>query len=814
MSTCKALFRVLATLTLSTPAFAQTVTSYGVSPYSIVNYGGTEFLNYANDTLATTVDTDDGFYLLDILNGPISNGSTAAANHGPMQFDVFVSSPPSGSRVILMVKAGSKFIGIAAAGIAGTTLTDCATNRTTGYCHNVAAGYGANPNNAAKAAIYTSGQTIRLQIYPADICAANNDSSLDAFCTGVLVKTPSATTAPTIALTVHVAAVASDTTDPASLTLTGGDTFSLKVMTGGPGAVTCAATPGNTDFIQVGDGVVFLNVDDVDYSLTATANIAPNKLIFLGNVGGPPSLVPPFSTGGNEIITKVEYTGTGAMQIGGFTNGTAYDTDIMLRDAAGALTGTSTTCSLTGVQTQTIDGFLAQDRCFIATSAFGSRNIWPVRNLRKFRDQWLLKSDFGRSMVRAYYRQGSKAADWLDRHAGLKPMVAALLVPVCVMAYILTHLWASVIFFGLIALNFVGFLVRRQFLKQFVASALLFGMLSGSTQVLAQDSVSPHIDQIKAKSKIYQRDAEAEAEEQAKGTYTQREKEKLLKEKPRDGSTFVPEGSSYTEGLKSKILEKESADPSEGYTDRIKKRLIEEEKELTEGGAIQKVQDGKSELEIKYADRIRSAMMFRVGVAIDRTFTVSSGATAANFSTVYGSGWAPDFLFSYEWQPYHSEWFGNIGFVFGGGLAFYDGKGRFQNPPPSIPPELGGGSYDAVSSVKFRFYTVPVFAGLNYRFNLFRIVRPYVQATPMLLGYWEGRTDRTNGQKGFSKGAILSGGIAIPMNFLSRKEAGDQYTQSGIQRMSLMIDFSKLFTIASAVNFNYQGISIGFLAEM
>lgn len=792
-------------------AQAQTVSVYGVSPFEIVNYGGTSFLNYAESS--TEVDRDDGFYTIELTNGPISNGFYASAGNGPITIDVQVSSPPTGNRVILMVKAGSKFIGIARAGIAGQSLTNCATDRTTGYCHNVAAGYGTNPNNAAKAALYTSGQTIRMEIYPADICAANNDSSLDVFCTGVTVKTPTGTVAPTIGLMVHVAAVATDIIDPATLTLSTGASFSVKTMTGGPGTVTCAAVAGNTGFLQIGDSTVFLNVDDVDYTLTSTANVAPNKLIFLGNAGGAANVAFPLSTAGNEIVAKIEYTGVGVSQIEGFTNGVGYGTEILLRDPAGAFSTASTTCSLTGVQTQKIDGFLSQDRCFIATSVFGSRDFWPVRTLRKFRDQWLMPYALGRDFVRAYYSVGSRAADWLDQHAWLKPAVAFVLMPLSVLAYFLTNAVA----FGALAIlvfgNLLGWFARRKWLKSSAVVGMAFLLLS-SAGAQAQESFSPFIDQIKNKSKNYQKESEKEAEKAEQGSFTEREKQRIQKEKPRDGFTNVPEGESYTEGLKSRMQAKDFEDPSLGYTDRIRKQLLEKEKGRTEGGAIQKVQDGNSELEIKYADRIRSGIVFRLGAAIDRTFSISSGSSAASFTTVYGSGWAPDILVSYEWQPFHSEWFGNIGVVVGGGLAFYDGRGRFQNPPPSIPVELGGGSYDAVSSVKFRFYTVPVFAGLNYRFNLFRIVRPYVQATPMLLGYWEGRSDRTNGQQGFSKGAILSGGVAIPLNFLSKRDAADQYTQSGIQRMSLMVDFSKLFTIASAVNFNYQGISIGFLAEM
>ena len=69
--------------------------------------------------------------------------------------------------------------------------------------------------------------------------------------------------------------------------------------------------------------------------------------------------------------------------------------------------------------------------CFVATAAHGDEDAREVRVLRRFRDDYLLASESGRSFVRAYYEHGPAAADWIeDREWARKGARAALAVPV------------------------------------------------------------------------------------------------------------------------------------------------------------------------------------------------------------------------------------------------------------------------------------------------------------------------------------------------------------------------------------------------
>jgi hypothetical protein len=95
--------------------------------------------------------------------------------------------------------------------------------------------------------------------------------------------------------------------------------------------------------------------------------------------------------------------------------------------------------------------------CFIATAAYGSRDVLPVRILRTFRDRWLLTNGPGRAFVAWYYRTSPPMAAYMDRHPLLKPLVRVLLAPLVAFAIVLIYApWALIP--GAAALFFV---IRR-----------------------------------------------------------------------------------------------------------------------------------------------------------------------------------------------------------------------------------------------------------------------------------------------------------------------------------------------------------------
>ncbi|MEW5909798.1 MAG: S8 family peptidase [Thermodesulfobacteriota bacterium] len=68
--------------------------------------------------------------------------------------------------------------------------------------------------------------------------------------------------------------------------------------------------------------------------------------------------------------------------------------------------------------------------CFIATAAFGSLDTPQVKILRKFRDDFLEITPFGRMMVRTYYRYSPEAAKIIRDHESLRWGVRQALIPI------------------------------------------------------------------------------------------------------------------------------------------------------------------------------------------------------------------------------------------------------------------------------------------------------------------------------------------------------------------------------------------------
>lgn len=73
-------------------------------------------------------------------------------------------------------------------------------------------------------------------------------------------------------------------------------------------------------------------------------------------------------------------------------------------------------------------GLIKKDACFIATATLGDINHPDVIDLRKFRDEWLLKQTWGIKFTKWYYVYGSKAATIIEKSFFLKKVSYYILV--------------------------------------------------------------------------------------------------------------------------------------------------------------------------------------------------------------------------------------------------------------------------------------------------------------------------------------------------------------------------------------------------
>jgi hypothetical protein len=299
---------------------------------------------------------------------------------------------------------------------------------------------------------------------------------------------------------------------------------------------------------------------------------------------------------------------------------------------------------------------------------------------------------------------------------------------------------------------------------------------SGDSIEAPTDSLSPHIDAVKQRLKPQPQNVD--------GSYI----ESLR-------STLPPEQAAKEDGNTSSFVEQEKA------------RLEPEQ----EGGAIQAVQDGRSELKPGIKGEIHHAAGIRIGVSGRHNITASTNSSTRAFGDVYGdSTELPEFYLFYEFQPFHSEWLGNIGVVFAAGLSYFKGKGAFAL---NLVNPRTGQSFGTSSRAEFRFFAIPASLGLNYRFNLARFLRPYVQVLPTLTGYYEGRNDKNSPNRGTSRGVTVSAGINVLLNPLFRRASWEVYRDYGFKHYYLTFDYSRLSSISGDVRFSSSGASAGLTYE-
>jgi len=79
-----------------------------------------------------------------------------------------------------------------------------------------------------------------------------------------------------------------------------------------------------------------------------------------------------------------------------------------------------------------------QNDCFIATAVFDSGRTGGLTTLRLFRDDVLLKRDWGIKLVDVYYRFSPPLAKYIEEHPRLRPLVRTLLLPMVGGAFLVT----------------------------------------------------------------------------------------------------------------------------------------------------------------------------------------------------------------------------------------------------------------------------------------------------------------------------------------------------------------------------------------
>lgn len=305
------------------------------------------------------------------------------------------------------------------------------------------------------------------------------------------------------------------------------------------------------------------------------------------------------------------------------------------------------------------------------------------------------------------------------------------------------------------------------------------------TTLLAQNS--PHIDRIKKDLPI---------EEESGISYTEQ-----LRQKQLQTGKVIDGEAQYTNRLKRDLNPEES---DTGYSEKTRLALDPEPNEM---GAIEAVQKGKSELKLKRSTDIHSALGIRFGASVSRAYVGQGGV----FGTFYPSSFNPDLSIHYEWKLFHSEWFGSLGLVGEGGIQTYRGFGMFKN---QLRNPVTSQLFPLTSHTSTQLMMFPVVTGLVYRFNLLRVIRPFVQAGPMALLMAETRSDSDRIMKSYSTGLYGSGGVSILLDGINREMTWDLYSTHSVKHYYLTAEYMIALPLTGDVQIRSSGIYAGLLLEM
>ncbi len=316
-------------------------------------------------------------------------------------------------------------------------------------------------------------------------------------------------------------------------------------------------------------------------------------------------------------------------------------------------------------------------------------------------------------------------------------------------------------------------------------------------QSFAANEIQPYIDQLKIEKKTEEPSFFKKGQE----SYIDSVRRGMKQKNQVTESSYIEELKKSDSSLKSEKSEKEK----KSYLEIEKEKLNPEVK----GGAIQEVLEGHSELHAKIEGSIHHAFGLKYGVSLSRN--ISSSAQLLKFNDIYGENYAPDLSLFYEFQPFHSEWFGNVGLMGMVGASYFHGQGIFAKTLEI--PGSGGQDFPSNSNTKFKFISVPVILGLDYRFNLLRILRPYVMAGVTSVGYIESRDDDIAGSRGHTEGFLVALGVAVLLDGLSSKSSWQFYSSFGIQHAYLTVDYTRLSTYTGSINYRVSGIMAGLMFE-
>lgn len=320
---------------------------------------------------------------------------------------------------------------------------------------------------------------------------------------------------------------------------------------------------------------------------------------------------------------------------------------------------------------------------------------------------------------------------------------------------------------------------------------------------LAQEQ--PYIDSIKAEIQANEPPPTAPM---GATPYIEQLQEKARKEDAKLGPADQPAQGSYIEYLKQQnpAPNTEAGAPAGAWLEAEQARLgvVPVESPIADMAA------GKSRKKLDtQTTESRNMFGLRVNAYASRGFTAEGSGRA--FESVYTATWYPEFILFYERLLVNSQVWGSIGIGGTVGFGFFQGRGLFAHNLSK--PWAPGEQFGTQSRTDFTFVSVPVFAGVSYRMNFLKYVRPYVQAMAGGLGAIETRNDSLPTRFGYGVAVAASAGANIVLNWMDPQTSFELHDFAGVSRYYLTADFTFQLPVFGQIRYSNLALSAGLTYE-
>lgn len=499
---------------------------------------------------------------------------------------------------------------------------------------------------------------------------------------------------------------------------------------------------------------------------------------------------------------------------------------------------TSTNCHK--ITPSEVVGILSESNCFIATAAYGSNFAVELDTLRDFRDQVLLASEWGRSIVRFYYKNSPPLAHAIYRSDFMRATVRAALFPIVHLTDIaLKHGLVAALLVGILGTTFGAIILGLALFAVFnilrYGKERVFGdhdsdhgrgrgtmtmfflavvgaSLIGAPSARAQDDEPlpyylPHTTPVPetapepeypypgAKEEGFtSNDEKADStdelvNERRKKTKPKR-RHRIAKPLPIPKPEAITDEGEYIYSTKVDDEERKYGDP-DPIRMPTRKNVEKPETIASDGSFIYPVEQSE----------FGGAAGIRFGVMAPPN--LSNPDNGLTFAQIYGAEDVPALLFEYEYPFTRS--IGRMGIKFETGFFVKQAPGRFRRSDrvTEIPDE------------RFTFMMVPVQTTLIYRFQYYdkQPLVPFVEGGGGYTGIAELRDDNKPPRIGGAPVMIAAGGVSFLLDWIDQQAVRELDAEYGINHVWLTAQFRQVVSLKSSLDVTSRVISAGFTVD-